>query len=178
MPQSKCIFSECQISTYLVIISNGIGICTSRFILVNNDSHHKIFTFVHMSRDMRFSTMWYVRPAKHQISLRIRAVWSETLLVAWIVYEYQATDRTSLGVAMHRHVWVYNCQNATLLEITCLGSIMLKTYLAMFFSKIMKGAAHLCCKSYKNSSIIVARDGQICASLYLQASKSSVDRTS
>ena len=28
----------------------------------------------HMSRDMRFQTMWYVRPAKPQISLRIRAV--------------------------------------------------------------------------------------------------------
>ena len=30
-----------------------------------------------MSRDMRFPTMWYVRPAKAQTSLRIRAVWSE-----------------------------------------------------------------------------------------------------
>ena len=28
----------------------------------------------HMSQCMRFSTMWYVRPAKPQISLRIRAV--------------------------------------------------------------------------------------------------------
>ena len=27
-----------------------------------------------MSRDMRFLTMWYVRPAKAQASLRIRAV--------------------------------------------------------------------------------------------------------
>ena len=30
-----------------------------------------------MSQCMRFPTMWYVRPAKPQISLRIRAVWSE-----------------------------------------------------------------------------------------------------
>ena len=28
----------------------------------------------HMSRDMRFPTMWYVRPAKPQISLCIRTV--------------------------------------------------------------------------------------------------------
>ena len=28
----------------------------------------------HMSRDMRFPTMWYVRPAKAQTSLRIRTV--------------------------------------------------------------------------------------------------------
>ena len=27
-----------------------------------------------LSRDMRFPTMWYVRPAKPQISLHIRAV--------------------------------------------------------------------------------------------------------
>ena len=35
-----------------------------------------------MRRDMRFPTMWYVRAAKPQISLRIRAVKSEPLLVA------------------------------------------------------------------------------------------------
>ena len=35
-----------------------------------------------MSREMRFPTMWYVRPAKAQTSLRIRADWSEPLLVA------------------------------------------------------------------------------------------------
>ena len=42
---------------------------------------------VQMSRDMRFPTMWYVRPPKAQTSLRIRAAWSEPLLVAWIFYD-------------------------------------------------------------------------------------------
>ena len=37
---------------------------------------------INLSHDMRFPTMWYVRPAKPQISLRIRAVWSEPLLFA------------------------------------------------------------------------------------------------
>ena len=32
-----------------------------------------VFT-LKMSRDMKFPTMWYVRPGKPQISLRIRAV--------------------------------------------------------------------------------------------------------
>ena len=36
-----------------------------------------------LSRGMGFPSMWYVRSAKPQISLRIRAVWSEHLLVAW-----------------------------------------------------------------------------------------------
>ena len=81
----------------------------------------------YLSRGMGFPTMWYVRPAKPQISLRIRAVWSEPLLVAWIFYECKATDRKPFGVSklkrrLHRLVWVYNCQNATLLEITCHGS--------------------------------------------------------
>ena len=33
-----------------------------------------------MSSNMRFPTMWYVRRAEPQISLHIRAVWSEPLL--------------------------------------------------------------------------------------------------
>ena len=68
-----------------------------------------------MSQCMRIPTMWYVRPAKPQISLRIRAVWSEPLLVAWIFFDTSATDWTSFGVSMpkrrlHRLVWVYTCQ--------------------------------------------------------------------
>ena len=48
---------------------------------------------------MRFTTIWYVRPAKAQTSLRIRAVRSEPLLVPSIFYEYKDTDRTSLGLS-------------------------------------------------------------------------------
>ena len=82
-----------------------------------------------MSQCMRFPIMWYVRPAKAQTSLRIRAVWSEPLLVAWIFYECKATNWTSFGFSklkrgLHRLVLVYTCQNASLLEITCHGSII------------------------------------------------------
>ena len=80
-----------------------------------------------MSRDMRFPPMWYVWPARPQISLCILTVWSEPLLVAWIFYEFKATEWTSFGVSklkrrLHILVWVYTFQNATLLEIRCLGS--------------------------------------------------------
>ena len=45
-------------------------------------STHSILAYMfQMSPRMRFPTMWYVRPSKPQISLRIRAVWSEPLLV-------------------------------------------------------------------------------------------------
>ena len=43
--------------------------------------------YTNMSKCMRFPTMWNVRPAKPQISLRIRAVWSEPLLVTWVFYD-------------------------------------------------------------------------------------------
>ena len=79
---------------------------------------------VQMNRNMGFPTTWYVRPAKAQTSLRIRAVLSEPLLVVWIFFDTLATDRTSFGVSKLKrrllmHVWVYTCQKATLLEITC-----------------------------------------------------------
>ena len=76
--------------------------------------------------------MWYVRPAKAQTSLRIRAVWSEHLLVAWIFYDCSATDWKAFGDSklkrrLHRLIWVYTCQNATLLEIKFCGSNKFKS---------------------------------------------------
>ena len=67
-----------------------------------------------LSRDTRFPTMWYVRPAKVQTSLRIRADWSRPLLLAWIFYDCQPTDWTAFGVSklkrrLHRLVWVSTC---------------------------------------------------------------------
>ena len=81
----------------------------------------------YLSRDMRFPTMWYVRPAKAQTSLHIRAVWSEPLQVVWIFYECSATDLTAfrcskLKSRLYRLAWIYTCQTATLLEITCHSS--------------------------------------------------------
>ena len=89
----------------------------------------KVIWRLHLSCNMRYPSMWYVRPAKSQISLRICAVWSEPFLVARIFNECQATGRTSLGVSNlkgrpHRLAQVYTCQNATWLEITCRGSFM------------------------------------------------------
>ena len=70
-----------------------------------------------MSRDMRFPTMWYVRPAKPRISLCIRTVWSEPLLVAWVFYDgWTSFCVTKLNRRQHRLVWVYSCQIATLLK--------------------------------------------------------------
>ena len=48
---------------------------------------HKQFCHVYLSNNLKFPTMWYVLPAKAWTSLRIRAVWSEPLIVAWIFYD-------------------------------------------------------------------------------------------
>ena len=82
-----------------------------------------------LTQGMRFPTMWYVRPAKPPISLRICAVWSEPLLVAWVFYDCWATDWKPFGVSklrrrLQRLVRVYRCQNVTLLEISCTGSLI------------------------------------------------------
>ena len=61
-------------------------------------------------------TMWYVWPAKRQISLRIHTVWSEPLLVAWIFYDCLATGWASFRVsklkkeAAQVKEWVYTCK--------------------------------------------------------------------
>ena len=86
---------------------------------------------LYMNHNMRFPAIWYVRPAKAQTSLRIRAVWSEPLLVAWIFYEYWATDWTSFEVpklkrVLRKLVWVYTCQNVTLSKITCQNVTLLE----------------------------------------------------
>ena len=59
----------------------------------------------------------------------LRSVWLEPLLVTWIFYDCWTTGRKAFGDSklkrrLHRLVWVYTCQNATLLEITYRGSIM------------------------------------------------------
>ena len=62
--------------------------------------------------------------AKAETSLRIRAVWSELLLVARIFHDSKATDRILFGVSklkrrQHRLVWVLTCQNDTVLRLIC-----------------------------------------------------------
>ena len=78
-----------------------------------------------MSQCMRFPTMWYVCLAKAQISLQIRAVWSEPLLFAYSMSVKLMTKHffggSKLKRRLHMLFWVYTFQNAAFLEITCHG---------------------------------------------------------
>ena len=93
--------SDCTDQTRMLfrhwIVSTLIGQCSWAGWSVSHSS--TAMTSFKLSLSMRFPTMWYVRPAKHQTSLRISAVWSEPLQVAWIFYECWATDWTPFGVS-------------------------------------------------------------------------------
>ena len=70
------------------------------------------------------------------------AFWSEPLLVPWTFYDCWAIDWTSFGVSklkrrLHRLIWVFTCQNATLLEITRHNSIVLHN--TMFLVRFQPG---------------------------------------
>ena len=60
-------FSVSHTSCYLVDPNSGIFPKAEK-------SYRMWLSKYYMSQRMRFPTMWYVRPAKSQISLRIRAV--------------------------------------------------------------------------------------------------------
>ena len=57
----------------------GIGMCSSEMAIVHIESQKTVY----ISRNVRKRTFWNVRPTKTQISLRIRAVWSESSLSTW-----------------------------------------------------------------------------------------------
>ena len=83
--------------------------------------------FGQMSRDMTKPTKWPVRPAKTQISLGIRPVWSESSLCAqkvtkdpsFLHADSEDSDQTG---RMPRLIWVFPGRTVTLLVLSCRGS--------------------------------------------------------
>ena len=69
-----------------------------------------------------------VRPAKTQISLDIRPVWSESLLSAWrklgsLATHWVHSKDSYQTVRMSRLIWVFAGRTVTLLVLSCHGSI-------------------------------------------------------
>ena len=85
-----------------------------------------------MSRLMTKPTKWHVHPAKTQISLGIRPVWSDSSLSAWrklgslaigsIAIERTAKTLIRLGP---RLIWVFAGRTLILLVLSCRGSIFM-----------------------------------------------------
>ena len=79
-------------------------------------------------------TKWHVRPAKTQISLGIRPVWSEpSLCVLWVAkgpafLHADSEDADQTG-RMPRLIWVFAGRTATLLVLSWGGSYMQRTHI-------------------------------------------------
>ena len=50
------------------------GLCDCVLMSCLSTADYRLVNKIELSHDIRFPTMWYARPAKPQISLRIRAV--------------------------------------------------------------------------------------------------------
>ena len=74
---------------------------------------------------MRFPTIWYVRPGMAQTSLRIQQTDQSLCWSLKYSMTVKLLTEPKLKRRLHRLVWIYTCQNTTLLEIMCLGSIFL-----------------------------------------------------
>ena len=83
--------------------------------------------WLNMNHDMTKPIKWHVRPAKTQISLGIRPVWSESSLSAWRKLGSLAThwahskDSDQAG-RMPRLIWVFDGRTVILLVMLCRGS--------------------------------------------------------
>ena len=83
-----------------------------------------------MSRDITKQTKWLCAPAKTQISLGIRPIWSESSLTAWRNFGSLATqwahskDSDQTG-RMPRLIWVFAGRTIILLVLPCRGSYIL-----------------------------------------------------
>ena len=81
--------------------------------------------WIHMSFKVRRRTFGHVRPAKFQVSLRIRAVWPETLPGAFGItkdakFLHADNEDPDKTVWMHRLIWVFvgsTCQWVHLLAL-------------------------------------------------------------
>ena len=95
-----------------------------------------------LSRLMTKPTTWHMRPAKTQISLGIRPVWSESLLSAWKKLESLAThwvhneDSDQTG-RMPRLFWVFAGRTVILLVLSWGGS-----FLGIFTLKVHQLMSH------------------------------------
>ena len=68
-----------------------------------------------MSHSMRKRTFWHVRPTQTHISLRIRAIWSESSMSVWRNFAFMAIQNASSEdsdqtVRMRRLIWIFTVQ--------------------------------------------------------------------
>ena len=86
-----------------------------------------------------------VRPAKIEISLGIRPVWSDSVCAQWVAKDLSflhGTAKTDQTGWMPRLIWIFAGHTATLLVLSCCGSVLsccgsIFTYLAIITLQTM-----------------------------------------
>ena len=92
---------------------------------------HWLFAWFYLSQPTTKSTIRLVRPAKTQISLRIRVGWSESSLFAYVFYSLQVIKRgineSSCNTGwIYRLIWVFA-------SYTCLINFVLRWLNYVFY---------------------------------------------
>ena len=84
--QHICCIFQTMISTVPFVFLFSLSTSGKYVVMLKEEPHHYKTCLCNMSRRLTKSTKWLVRPAKTQISLDIRPVWSEPSLCAlWVV---------------------------------------------------------------------------------------------
>ena len=97
------IYIYIYITRILVIVFWNGKIVISQFYMTKTEYSWWYYWITCMSRTMTKSTKWHVCPAKTQISLGIRPVWSESSLSAWRSH----MSLTIIRERMPRLIWVF-----------------------------------------------------------------------
>ena len=99
----------------LILFLAYLLISNASFIIIHNDVE-----VGHLSRLTTKPAKWHVRPAKTQISLGIRPVWSESLLSAWrklgsLATHWAHSEDSDQTGRMPRLIWVFDGRTVILL---------------------------------------------------------------
>ena len=134
----------------------------------------KIGIFCNMSRLMTNATKWHLRPAKTQISLGIRPVWSESSLSAWrklgsLPTHWAYIEDSDQTGRMPRLIWVFAGRTVILLILSCRGSYFQVVYWTYSnkMSLVMRKPVFALCEQQRGRSACTSAqtDQRLCCSL-------------
>ena len=101
-------------------------------------SMHLVCTFIiNLNHDMRFPTIWYVRPAYPQNNLCIHTVWSESLLSDRILYQIfvlifiNSSQKHCLSAFLKWNL--YNPRQKSIIESCIRSHIFISWFTGIFF---------------------------------------------
>ena len=109
----------------------------------------------HMCRDMTKPIKWPVRPAKTQISLGIRPVWSESSLSAWrnlgpLATHWAHSEDSDPTGRIPRLIWVFAGRTLILLVLSCRGSYSLTVSFVLLTTLTLYRFCYMWAASWQN----------------------------